>query len=189
LTLVKRGRSLPWVDEWGKPTSMDAFTAMTPEQIEGPYWLPGSPPRQRLLEPDTAGDEIHVTGTVRDFAGEPVADAWMDVWQCDGAGVYDIDGYRLRGHQHTDADGRYRLETVIPGDYEDTFNIAGHQIDIHRTPHIHIKIKARRRQTLTTQLYLPDHPLNASDMIFVPACIVDLDDSTLRHATFDFVLL
>jgi protocatechuate 3,4-dioxygenase beta subunit len=163
--------------------------ATTPEQIEGPYWLPGSPPRQRLVEVDTAGEPMVVTGRVLDFAGAPISDAWMDVWQCDGDGVYDVDGYRLRGHQRTDADGAYRIETVLPGDYEDTFDLAGHEIHVHRTPHIHVKIKARRRQTLTTQLYLPDHPLNASDFIFVPACILDLHRGSPTTARFDFVLL
>jgi protocatechuate 3,4-dioxygenase beta subunit len=167
---------------------MDAFTPMTPEQVEGPYWLPGSRRRQRLVEPDTVGEQIHLSGIVRELTGAPVSDAWMDIWQCDGAGGYDIDGYRLRGHQRTDIEGRYHVETVIPGDYADTFEIAGHEISIHRTPHIHIKIKARRRQTVTTQLYRPDHPLNTSDMIFVRNCIVELDGGTPRRATFHFVL-
>jgi protocatechuate 3,4-dioxygenase beta subunit len=170
-------------------TATNAFASMTPEQIEGPYWLPGSPRRCRLIDADTVGEEVHITGTVRDLTGAPVSDAWMDVWQCDGAGVYDIDAYRLRGHQRTDDGGHYRIETVIPADYEDTFNIAGDEIHIHRTPHIHVKIKARRRQTLTTQLYLPDHPLNASDFLFVASCTVALGDGSPRQATFDFVLV
>jgi protocatechuate 3,4-dioxygenase beta subunit len=170
-------------------TAADAFTSMTPEQIEGPYWLPGSPPRRRLIEADTIGEELHIGGTVRDLLGAPVTGAWMDVWQCDGAGVYDIDAFRLRGHQHTDDDGRYHIETVIPGDYDDTFDIAGNAIHVHRTPHIHIKIKARKRQTLTTQLYFPDHPLNAHDMLFVAICIVELRDGSPREASFDFVLI
>jgi protocatechuate 3,4-dioxygenase beta subunit len=170
-------------------TTADAFASLTPEQIEGPYWLPGSPPRRRLIEADTIGDELHISGIVRDFRGAPVADAWMDVWQCDGAGIYDVDAFRLRGHQRTDDEGRYRIETVVPGDYEDTFDIAGNETHIHRTPHIHVKIKARRRQTLTTQLYLPEHPVNADDMLFVPRCIVELREGPPRAATFDFVLL
>jgi protocatechuate 3,4-dioxygenase beta subunit len=48
----------------------------------------------------------------------PLAGARVDFWQADGNGVYDNDGYRLRGYQVTDGRGRYRLETVVPGRYE-----------------------------------------------------------------------
>jgi protocatechuate 3,4-dioxygenase beta subunit len=100
-----------------------------------------------------------------------------------------VDGYRLRGHQHTDRDGHYHLETVIPADYEDTFTVAGQELYIHRTPHIHVKIKARRRQTLTTQLYLPDHPMNKGDLIYKAGCNLTFNAQSPCRATFDFVLI
>jgi protocatechuate 3,4-dioxygenase beta subunit len=52
---------------------------ITPEQIEGPYWLPGSPLRHCLNEPDAVGNRVEVSGTVRTMTGNPIADAWVDV--------------------------------------------------------------------------------------------------------------
>ena len=129
-------------------------------------------------------------GTVQSaMTGAPMAGAWIDVWQCDGDGTYDVDGYRLRGHQHTDDQGRYRIETVIPSDYEDHFEFAGRQFDMRRTAHIHVKVKARMRPTLTTQLYLPDHPMNEGDGIFNAACVVQYTPGSTRDAMFDFVVM
>ena len=39
----------------------------------------------------------------------------VDLWQADNKGDYDNSGYRLRGHQRADADGRYRFRTIVPG--------------------------------------------------------------------------
>src|SRR3974390_1960252 len=87
-----------------------AARAPTPEQIEGPYWLPGSPARTNLLASDVVGKPIKLAGKVLLHAFKPVEGAWVDFWQCDGQGVYDCDGYRLRGHRLTDAEGRYQLQ-------------------------------------------------------------------------------
>ncbi|WP_374346586.1 hypothetical protein [Phenylobacterium sp.] len=160
---------------------------VTPEQIEGPYWLPGSPERQRLVEDGIVGAPLTLTGRVFKQDLTPVEGAWVDFWQCDGVGVYDFEGYRLRGHQYTDADGRYRLETIVPVEYTDRLEFAGRQFDVHRTAHLHVKVKMPRRQTLTTQLYFPGAPHNDKDQIFNAACILELS-SDGRTAQFDFVL-
>ena len=44
------------------------------------------------------------------------------------------------GHQFTDADGRYRLETVVPGLYPG------------RTRHIHVKVQAKGGPVLTKRI-------------------------------------
>ena len=53
-------------------------------------------------------------------------------------------GVWVRGHQFTDADGLYRLETVVPGRYEP------------RPPHIHVRVEADGFPALVSQLYLDD---------------------------------
>jgi len=83
-------------------------------------------------------------------------------------------GYRLRGHQFTDASGAYRLETIVPGVYPG------------RTRHIHVKVQAPNQPVLTTQLYFPDEPGNADDGIFDPSLVVAM--SSERDASFQFVL-
>jgi len=87
----------------------------TARQTEGPYFKPDSPLRASLLDPGIAGTKIVVTGMVLSTACQPIARSLIDVWHADDRGAYDTGGFRLRGHQFTDDQGRYRLETIVPG--------------------------------------------------------------------------
>jgi protocatechuate 3,4-dioxygenase beta subunit len=149
----------------------------TPAQTEGPYYTPNTPERASLLEAGMAGTRLVLTGAVLTTGCVPVARALIDFWQADDAGVYDNTGFRLRGHQFTDAQGRYRLETILPGLYPG------------RTRHIHVKVQAPNRPVLTTQLYFPGEARNASDNIYRAELLVDMRDATAgKEAAFDFVL-
>lgn len=100
------------------PTPMcgdDDDDDVTPAQTEGPYYTPRAPERSSLLEPGMPGTRLLVAGYVLTTSCQPVARALVDFWQADDAGVYDNAGFRLRGHQFSDASGRYTLETVMPG--------------------------------------------------------------------------
>ena len=55
------------------------------------------------------GQRLVVAGTVLTTDCRPVKAALLDFWQADDAGQYDNQGYRLRGHQFTDAGGGWRL--------------------------------------------------------------------------------
>jgi protocatechuate 3,4-dioxygenase beta subunit len=129
-----------------------------------------------LLEPDIDGAPLILTGYVLTTDCRPIAGALLDFWQADDDGVYDNTGYRLRGHQFADEQGRYRLETILPGLYPG------------RTRHIHVKAQPPSGAILTTQLYFPDEPQNAQDRIFHPALVVALRAGEPLVATFDFVL-
>jgi protocatechuate 3,4-dioxygenase beta subunit len=149
----------------------------TPRQTEGPYFTPNSPKRMSLLESGIAGTRLVVTGLVLTRGCEPVANALVDFWQCDDAGNYDNSGYRLRGHQFTDARGVYRLETIVPGIYPG------------RTRHIHVKVQAPRQPVLTTQLYFPEERRNDRDRIFDPELLLRTTNAANgRQGKFDFVL-
>jgi hypothetical protein len=76
---------------------------------------PTSFERKSLLESGIPGDRLNLTGRLLTISGKPVSGALLDFWQVDGNGVYGNIGYKLRGHQYTDTQGRYQLETVIPG--------------------------------------------------------------------------
>ncbi len=147
-------------------------------QTDGPYFSPNSPERASLLDPGIAGTTLVLAGAVLSTQCAPVAGAVVDFWQADNDGIYDNEGFTLRGHQFTDADGRYRLETIVPGQYPG------------RTRHIHVKVQAPDcDQLLTTQLYFPDEPGNASDGIYDAALVMAVQDAaTGKTATFDFVL-
>lgn len=127
---------------------------------EGPYYKTGSPERSDLAAGGTAGKHITITGTVYDLKGVPLPGAWLDFWQADGAGRYDNTGFRFRGHQLTDAAGRFVLKTVIPGEYPG------------RTPHIHVKLRAPGGQILTTQIFFPGSAQNDSDPLFDRSLVV-----------------
>ena len=115
--------------------------------------------------------------TRADVAYGPHARNVLDFWQADGQGAYDNAGYRLRGHQSVDGEGRYRLETVLPGLYPG------------RTRHIHVKVAVPNKPTLTTQLYVPGEARNSNDSIFDQALVVSIRDTPDGSlATFDFVL-
>lgn len=149
----------------------------TPAQTEGPYFTRNSPERTSLLEPGIRGTKIVVTGYVLTTDCRPVARALLDFWQADDAGQYDNRGYRLRGHQFTDVQGRYRLETVVPGLYPG------------RTRHFHVKVQAPNGPVLTTQLYFPNEPANQRDGIFHRALVMAVQDtSDGKAASFNFVL-
>jgi protocatechuate 3,4-dioxygenase beta subunit len=128
--------------------------ALTPEQAEGPFYSSNPPLRANLLEPGFTGTRLVVSGAVLTRDCRPVPNARVDFWQTDDKGVYDNTGFRYRGYQVADADGRYRLETAMPAEYPG------------RTAHIHVKITPPGGATLTTQLYFPDVARNASDGIF-----------------------
>jgi protocatechuate 3,4-dioxygenase beta subunit len=150
---------------------------ITPQQTEGPFYKQGSPERKVLLTPDSTGEKLIVAGYVVDQNCHPVPAAWLDFWQADANGVYDNSGYGLRAHQFSDDQGRYFLETVVPGLYTE------------RTEHLHVKIQPPGGQILTTQLYFPNVPQNSADGIFDPALLVTLEEREgLYVAYFDFVI-
>jgi protocatechuate 3,4-dioxygenase beta subunit len=126
----------------------------TLRQTEGPFFKPSSPERVELFETGMAGQPIELVGFVLSRACKPHAGALLDFWQADDKGRYDNSGFRLRGHQFTDAEGRYRLRSIVPGAYPG------------RTRHIHLKVQPRGGRVLTTQLYFPGESQNRSDGLF-----------------------
>jgi protocatechuate 3,4-dioxygenase beta subunit len=161
-----------------RPTpSCPGSPAPTARQTEGPYFKPDSPLRASLLEPGIVGTQIVVTGTVLSTTCQPIARALIDVWHADDRGGYDNSGFRLRGHQFADDQGRYRLETIVPGVY------------VGRTRHFHVKVQPPNRPVLTTQLYFPGEAVNARDPIFSPELVMRVTEMTTGKAgTFDFVV-
>jgi protocatechuate 3,4-dioxygenase beta subunit len=151
----------------------------TPELTEGPYFTPNSPLRKTIIAPASAGGtRLLLTGRVLTTAGKPISHALVDFWQANAAGAYDNSGYKFRGHQFTDAKGRYSLLTVVPGLYPG------------RTKHIHVKVQPPHKSVLTTQLFFPGVSRNASDNIYTPETQVKrwrVSDGR-RLATYDLVL-
>ena len=177
----------------------------TPEQTAGPFY---PPPKQRPHDTDwdlvkiagrvreAGGEVMHLSGRVLDRDGSPLADALVEIWQCDANGRYHHVGDRSSerpldedfqgfGAIRTDAEGWYRFRTIKPVPYPG------------RTPHIHARIVPQDGRELVTQIYLEDHPLNRKDWIFrslgagaqsaVTINPARRDDGDLQ-AEFDFVV-
>ena len=159
------------------PACDDGDDDPTPSQTEGPYFTSNSPLRTTLVEAGMAGTLLTVSGRVLSTACQPIAQAKLDFWQADNAGAYDNTGYRLRGHQFTDAEGRFSLQTIVPGLYPG------------RTRHIHVKVQPASGRILTTQLYFPGEARNTSDGIFSSELLMAIQDAAnSKVGTFDFVV-
>lgn len=105
---------------------------------------------------------MELTGQVLSEAGRPVAKAMLDVWQTNGLGRYhhpaDMSGapydpnFQGAAILRADAQGRYRLRTVVPTPYE------------RRQRHIHFDVRGQKRR-LMTQMFFPGEP-NHLDSLF-----------------------
>jgi len=147
---------------------------VTPRQTEGPFFKTSTPQRITLIEPASKAPKLFVAGQVLARDCTPVKGALLDFWHADEHGEYDNQGYRYRGHQFTDADGRYRLETILPAEYPG------------RARHIHVKVQPAGGRVLTTQLYFPNQPRNESDGLFTPDLVMRMKGP--GQGVFDFVV-
>ena len=130
---------------------------LTPQSIEGPYYLDPRLVRAQIAESRT-GVPLRVDLRVIDGATcKPSERARVDIWHADAQGIYS--GYEgqgdrqdlstvgqkfLRGTQFTDSAGAVSFATIYPGWY------AG------RATHIHFKVLLDDRNVLTGQMYFPD---------------------------------
>ncbi|TAK40569.1 MAG: intradiol ring-cleavage dioxygenase [Betaproteobacteria bacterium] len=142
----------------------------TPRDAEGPFYKPGAPKRSSLAEPGAKGERLLLSGTVYTRDCKPVPHALLDFWQTDEKGDYDNAGFRYRGQMLADASGRYRLETVLPGEYPG------------RPRHIHVKVQAPGGRVLTTQIYFGNSGAPAK----LTAKVAKREGAL--QAVFDFVL-
>ena len=127
---------------------------LTPEQTEGPYFLPGDKVRRDVRE-GKPGTLLTLKLTVLDVSTcKPIKGAAVDIWHCDAVGNYAAVSNKtfMRGIQKTDAKGVATFKTVYPGWYQG------------RTVHIHVKVSLGGNVVHTGQLYFPD---SVTDKVYV----------------------
>jgi protocatechuate 3,4-dioxygenase, beta subunit len=146
----------------------------TAPMTEGPFYpdkLPLDTDNDLLIINDAitpaVGEITHLTGLVLSASGEPVRNAFVEIWQADGKASYHHSGGRNpKGHDPnfqgygrflTDSKGRYYFRTIRPIPYS-----IG---DVFRTPHIHVALSRSGRRIFTTQLFIKGHKDNASDFL------------------------
>jgi protocatechuate 3,4-dioxygenase beta subunit len=111
----------------------------------------------------SAGDIVHLFGRVLDTSGGAIADAKVEIWQCDSQGRYhhpgdprgpadpDFQGYGVAQSRH---DGAWRFRTIKPVPYPG------------RAPHIHFTVSVPGHTRLTTQMYVAGDPNNKGDFLY-----------------------
>ncbi len=150
----------------------------TAATVLGPFFVEGSP--AFALGDDisggASGQPCHVSGTVRDTAGNPVPGARLEIWESDADGFYDVqrEGGPVagRGHLCTDVDGGYRFWSVRPAPYPiphdgpvgELLRAAGR--GPMRPAHIHFLVSAPGMRTLTTHIFVSGGAHLDEDAVF-----------------------
>ena len=113
------------------------------------------------------GEITHLSGRLLSKSGEPVRNAFIEIWQVDNKASYihtegsntagrdgNFQGY---GRFLTDTRGQYYFRTIKPVSYtlQNQF----------RTAHIHFAISKNGRRVFTTQMHIKGHPDNARDFV------------------------
>ena len=146
----------------------------TPAVGEGPFYpdkMPLDTDNDLLLINDSItpaiGEITYLTGHVLSASGEPIRNAFVEIWEVDTKGSYlhskgknpkgadtNFQGY---GRFLTDAKGQYCFRTIKPVPYE----VAG-----YRAPHIHFGISKNGKRIFTTQMGVKGHEGNKKDFLF-----------------------
>ncbi len=139
-----------------------------PEQTEGPYFVDEMLNRSdirldTISKKLSAGTPLELefrVSAVQNNSCKPLANAMVDIWHCDAAGVYsDVKDWQfdttgqnfLRGYQLTDSQGIATFTTVFPGWYPG------------RAVHVHFKIRNEKNKSnyeFTSQLYFDEKDCN-----------------------------
>jgi protocatechuate 3,4-dioxygenase beta subunit len=157
---------------------------------EGPFYpdkLPLDTDNDLLILNDAItpalGEITNLTGRVLTTSGQPVRNAFVEIWQADQTGSYVHTGGRqptgfdknFQGYGRflSDSKGQYYFRTIKPIDYT--------LIGIFRTAHIHVAVSQNGRRIFTSQLLVNGHPANARDSL-----VRNLDPRALKTLLVDF---
>lgn len=144
--------------------SGESMCRMTPDSVEGPYFICTDTMSQRLITEDRDGTPLTIALRVVDASCMPIAGAVVDVWQCDARGNYsghnvdpdnpgrggrnrrepDLPSRFLRGVLATDVDGVAEFDAIYPGYYGG------------RAIHTHFKVHVGQQVFLTSQAVYPE---------------------------------
>ena len=92
----------------------------TTTDILGPYYRPNAPIRSDLRIPNAPGQPITLSGIIKHKdCKTPLKNACVELWHCDGKGVYDNDSpaFNYRAKTYCDEKGNYSFKTILPVPY------------------------------------------------------------------------
>jgi protocatechuate 3,4-dioxygenase beta subunit len=130
----------------------NAARAATPRNELGPFYKKKAPANALLRAAGDPGLPLSVAGRVWSARGQSLPGAVIELWHTDHLGHYDLDGYRYRTSLSADAEGKYSVETVMPGHYPDRV-----------CQHVHYLVTAPGHKPLVTQLYFATDPVFEGD--------------------------
>jgi len=158
---------------------VNAADGATEPTVLGPFYLPGAPHRDmgvHIGRPQD-GPTAAIRGRVTDTSGAPLPGATLDIWQCSGNGLYDIQdpdqpAFNLRGVFTTGPDGRFWFLTARPVSYPipvdgpvgDLLRASGRHN--WRAAHVHAIVSAAGHQTVTTHIFDAANQYLDSDAVF-----------------------
>lgn len=121
----------------------------TTTDILGPFYRPDAPLRTDMRIANAKGELVVLSGKVKHKdCTTALKQACVEIWHCDGDGIYDNDSddFKYRAKTFCDDNGNYSFNTIIPVPYE----IGGGNV---RPAHYHLMFSAEGYQSLITQLY------------------------------------
>ena len=163
----------------------------TTTDILGPYYRPNAPIRSDLRIPNAPGQPITLSGIIKHKdCKTPLKNACVELWHCDGKGVYDNDSpaFNYRAKTYCDEKGNYSFKTILPVPY-------GVGDGTTRPAHFHLMISAEGYQSLITQLYFTGDPNIEKDSSasspLAKRRILDIknDDSGNKNVWFNITML
>ena len=179
----KRQEFILLSDTLGLSMLVDAINHRMPDgatetTVLGPFYVPNitERPDGADIAGSAQGTPLYVTGSVTDASGAAIADAWIDVWQADDDGYYDVqkpgDEDELRARFRSDNDGKFSFWTIVPTSYPiPTDGPVGQMLVAtsrhpYRPAHIHFMIGKGGYETLVTHLFIAGDPYLESDAVF-----------------------
>lgn len=163
--------------------AVDRACRPTVESQLGPFYREGAPWRTKLCGAEEPGEPLLLAGRVTSAETcEPLKGAVVDVWHASAAGFYDNNDparpfdpakFYLRGQTKTDAEGRYRFETILPGNYGQ-----GRYV---RARHVHMLVSCPGHSTLVTECYFEGDRHNSTDSLVKSSLVTPL--TTFTHET------
>jgi protocatechuate 3,4-dioxygenase beta subunit len=187
-TAAAGGCALAVTSLFAKPGLFAEALTQTATIGEGPFYpdkFPLDTDNDLLIINDSitpaVGEISYLSGRVLSRAGEPVRNAFVEIWQVDSHASYIHTGGRNTagydgnfqgyGRFMTDSGGRYYFRTIKPVPY----GMGG----VSRTPHVHFAISKNGRRILTTQMLIRGHEMNNSDFLFRSVRDTKLRESVL----------
>jgi catechol 1,2-dioxygenase len=158
----------------------DRGNTETAQSLLGPFWRLHSPRVENggsIVRSDTPGASLFVNARVVDGAGNPVAEAEVDIWHASPAGLYENQDpeqaeMNLRGKFTTDADGRFWFRSVMMTGYPiPTNGVVGRLLTLqnrhpYRPAHLHALVFKPGFKVLISQVYDPADPHIDTDVQF-----------------------